>query len=85
MFCAHAVTPPDRVGVIRRLRVGATLVKEGTGYVIDLTKFKHKTSKFYGPVKTSVSKLITPYLDVSLRRQTHSACCLAFEFDCSDC
>ena len=38
------ITPPDRVGVIRRLRVPHTLVKDADGYTLDLTKFRHKTS-----------------------------------------
>jgi hypothetical protein len=37
-----------RVGVTRRLRFGATLIEDGDGYNVDLTRFKHKTSKFYG-------------------------------------
>ena len=40
--------PPDRVGVIRRLSLGGTLVfEEDEGWHVDLTKFRHKTSKFY--------------------------------------
>ena len=39
----HSITPPDRVGVIRRLRFGATLVEDGDGFNIDLRRFKHKT------------------------------------------
>ena len=42
----HSITPPDRVGVIRRLKFGVTLVKEKPGeWAIDLTKFRHKTSR----------------------------------------
>jgi hypothetical protein len=58
----HSVQPPDRVGVIRRLRLQATLIEDGEGYNIDLTRFKHKTSKFYGPCITSVSPMIVPVL-----------------------
>jgi len=39
--------PPDRVGILRRLALGTTLVHEGDqdGWVIDLRNFRHKTSK----------------------------------------
>ena len=43
IICFHTVAPPDRVGVIRRLALGATLIRKGsTGWTIDLTSFKHK-------------------------------------------
>ena len=73
----HTVMPPDRVGVIRRLAYNDTLKQhtDGTWY-IDLTAFKHKTSRFYGPAKTPVSPQITPLLEQWLRA-TQSA----FEFD----
>jgi hypothetical protein len=41
--CAQAHPPThraDRVGVIRRLRIGSTLCEDGDGYVIDLTRFR---------------------------------------------
>jgi len=38
----------DRVGVIRRLAIGDTLIQAEGEWKIDLTKFRHKTSKFYG-------------------------------------
>ena len=72
----HTVQPPDRVGVVRKLRLGHTLKRGGKhGYILDLTAPNaHKTAKFYGPTATSISKLIVPwlhrYLDVaSLREQ----------------
>lgn len=40
----HSIQPPDRVGVIRRLRVGHTLIKDKDGFAIDLTKFRHKVT-----------------------------------------
>ena len=60
----HTVMPPDRVGVIRMLSIEETLKKqEGSEhYYIDLTKFVHKTAKFYGPSMTPISELITPFL-----------------------
>ncbi len=57
------VMPPDRCGVIRRLCMGETLKSADGGYYIDLTKFKHKTSRFYGPSMTPVSPRIAPLLD----------------------
>ena len=44
----HTYQPPDRVGVIRRLAIGESLRKDEDGWAIDCTKFRHKTSKFYG-------------------------------------
>ena len=67
----HTVQPPDRVGVVRKLRLGHTLKRGGKhGYVLDLTAPNaHKTARFYGPTATSISKLIVPwlhrYLDVA--------------------
>ena len=58
-FCKDAAAlsmlsliPPDRVGVIRKLRFGHTLKKlEGGGWGLDLRNVRdsHKTSRFYGP------------------------------------
>jgi hypothetical protein len=43
----HTVMPPDRVGVIRKLRLNASLKRCGDGLVLDLTvQRSHKTSKF---------------------------------------
>ena len=39
----HSITPPDRVGVIRRLRCGLSLRVEEDLFVIDTTKQRHKT------------------------------------------
>ena len=42
----HSVTPPDRVGVIRRLRWNLSLRKEPDGsFVIDTTKQRHKSKQ----------------------------------------
>ena len=58
------VMPPDRCSVIRLLSVMDTLKqeKDNDNYYIDLTRFKHKTAKFYGPSMTPISPLITPLL-----------------------
>ena len=74
----HTVQPPDRVGVVRKLRLGHTLKRGGKhGYILDLTvPNAHKTAKFYGPTATSISKLIVPwlgrYLDVANLREGDS-------------
>jgi len=67
----YTVAPPDRVGVIRKLSWGHTLKRGGgTGYFIDLTAPRlHKTSKFYGPSMTSISKLVVPIMDSMLKLQ----------------
>lgn len=64
IICFHTVMPPDRVGVIRRLAFDETVKKrpDSEDYYIDLSNFKHKTAKFYGPSMTPISKVITPYL-----------------------
>ena len=43
-----------RVGVIRHLRLGQSLRREGPHWFIDTQELRHKTTKFYGP---SVTKL----------------------------
>ena len=58
--------PPDRVGCIRKLRLGHTLKKKESGtWMIDLSKQRdgHKTSRFYGPFAASLPAQLTPILD----------------------
>ena len=75
IICFFTVMPPDRCSVIRLLSVaieGASALEKSNvtlkpcvgsdGFYIDLTKFKHKTSRYYGPSMTPVSHLITPLL-----------------------
>jgi hypothetical protein len=54
--------PPDRVGVIRRLRLGegGSIYKKGEDelYTVDLSSLKHKTSRFYGPSVSSLPSAI---------------------------
>ena len=50
--------------VIRKLRWNLSLVREGEDLVIDTTVQRHKTSKFYGPSRTTVSKLVQPWLNL---------------------
>jgi hypothetical protein len=62
--------PPDRVGVLRKLRYGATLKRgEASGaWVLDLTERRgcHKTAKFYGPSVTTINPLIAVWLSAYL-------------------
>ena len=75
MISLFSVTPPDRVGVIRRLMLGVTLrriadseeeeaeEKNEGDWWIDLTASRHKTSRFYGPAMTRISDLVAPLID----------------------
>ena len=57
----------DRVGVVRKLRLGVTLKKEASGsYTLDMTSARYKTSRFYGPSITSMSALLQEPLDLYL-------------------
>lgn len=61
-----SLIPPDRVGLIRKLRLGHTLKKaEGGGWRLDLSKQRdgHKTSKFYGPFAARLPSELDPVLD----------------------
>ena len=62
----HTVQPPDRVGVVRKLRLGVTLKKEEGSYTLDMTQARYKTSRFYGPTITSMSSLLKEPLDLYL-------------------
>lgn len=61
----------DRVGVIRKLKLGYTLrnvpksKKVPSGWIIDLTDsaFRHKTSRFFGPTITQVSVHVVKHLE----------------------
>ena len=60
ILALHTCIPPDRVGVIRKLRLNASLKRQGDGFVLDLTQQRsHKTSRFYGPSVTTLSPLLT--------------------------
>ena len=58
--------PPDRVGVIRKLRLGHTLkeAEAAGGWRIDLSQQRnaHKTSKFYGPYAAKLPEALWPLL-----------------------
>ena len=57
--------PPDRVGVVRSLKLGGTLKRKPDGqYELDLGEpGAHKTSAVFGATRTSVNDSITPWLD----------------------
>jgi hypothetical protein len=57
--------PPDRVGVIRTLRLGGSLKRKPDGsYELDLSEpGAHKTSSIFGATRTSINASISPWLD----------------------
>ena len=56
--------PPDRVGVVRTLKLGCSLKKLDGGYQLDLSEpGSHKTSAAFGATKTTINASITPWLD----------------------
>ena len=64
--------------------MGETLKKRGDGtWYIDVTAFKHKTSRFYGPAMTPISPLIVPILEDWLE-QTQSGFEFTDEFDANE-
>ena len=69
ILCLYTTAPPDRVGVIRTLSFHRTLKRGGeTGWYIDLTAPRlHKTSKFYGPCQSPVSRLSAQAIDKLLQ------------------
>ena len=74
IMALHTCAPPDRVGVIRRLRLGMTLKLSGDdGFVLDLTSARsHKTSRFHGPTIQTLSTMLNEPL---------SLYCTEVEFD----
>ena len=64
------VVPPDRVGVVRRLRFQHTLKRRESCWVVDLSKRGdgHKTSKHYGPfhgeLPTTLNGVLDSYRDL---------------------
>ena len=57
--------PPDRVGVVRTLRLGGSLKRKPDGsYELDLSEpGAHKTSAVFGATRTSINASISPWLD----------------------
>ena len=56
--------PPDRVGVLRTLQLGRTLVERiDDGYDLSLSEPEaHKTSAYFGPTKTTLNKSSAKWL-----------------------
>ena len=57
--------PPDRVGIVRSLKLGTTLKRKPDGsYELDLSEpGAHKTSAVFGPSRTTINASIAPWLD----------------------
>ena len=70
MVSLMTLIPPDRVGVIRRLRFQHTLKRRESCWVVDLSKRSdgHKTSKHYGPfhgeLPTTLNGVLDSYRDL---------------------
>ena len=66
MFLTHQ--PPDRVGVCRLLKMGATLKRmEGGGFELDLSMpGDHKTIAAFGPSRTTVPEAIAKALNAHI-------------------
>ena len=60
----HTLQAPDRVGVVRRLRLGTSLyLKEGDSqYTVDLSTLRHKTSRNYGPTIHSLPASLSEWV-----------------------
>ena len=65
----RADQPPDRVGVTRKLKLGATLKRKDDGsYELDLNDpGSHKTAAVFGVTRTTLNASITPWLDRYIR------------------
>ena len=69
LLAFSTLQPPDRVGVVRRLRLGDSLYKkEGEAeFTVDLSNLRHKTSRFYGPsistLPTGIGAWVAKYLE----------------------
>eukprot|EP00966_Prymnesium_polylepis_P264473 6110026-Prymnesium_polylepis.1 len=57
--------PPDRVGVMRKLQLGVTLIRNADGaYQLDLSSpTDHKTAAVFGPSRTTLSAKVTALID----------------------
>jgi hypothetical protein len=66
MLSLLTLIPPDRVGVVRKLRFGHSLVRrDGGEWQLDLTKVRdaHKTSRFYGAFCAKLPEELDSILD----------------------
>ena len=57
--------PPDRVGVMRKLQLGVTLLRNANGaYQLDLSSpTDHKTAAVFGPSRTTLSATVSTLVD----------------------
>ena len=85
-----SLLPPDRVGLIRKLRFGQTLIKLPSGVwkiQLDGIADRHKTTKFYGAFAASLPKELKPVLDAyhkELSMQPGGDCAALFHGSKSD-
>lgn len=72
--------PPDRVGVLRTLKLGGSLKRKPDGsYELDLSDpGAHKTSSTFGATRTSINESITPWLDNYIEAATITEGCFLF-------
>ena len=65
MVSLMTLIPPDRVGVVRRLRFQHTLKRRENCWAVDLSKRSdgHKTSKHYGPFHGELPASLNGVLD----------------------
>ena len=58
------ISAPDRVGIVRTLRLSKTLVRTaGGGFLLDLSEpGLHKTSAIFGPSRTAIHSLVAHWL-----------------------
>jgi integrase len=90
MISLMTLIPPDRVGVIRRLRFQHTLKRRESCWVVDLSRRSdgHKTSKHYGPfhceLPVSLNDIIDAYRDLLTLEPGGDAAYLFSPNDCLD-
>ena len=72
--------PPDRVGVLRTLKLGGSLKRKPDGsYELDLSDpGAHKTSSTFGATRTSINESITPWLDNYIEAAAITEGCFLF-------
>jgi hypothetical protein len=72
--------PPDRVGVLRTLKLGGSLKrKPDSSYELDLSDpGAHKTSATFGATRTTINESITPWLDLYMQAAAITDGCFLF-------
>jgi hypothetical protein len=69
--------PPDRVGVVRLLRLGTTLCRTTHGWDLDLSMpGAHKTSAAFGPTRTALSAQAVKWINtyISMKNALPTPC-----------